>query len=74
MSKFVCIMRRVTARSTASGEFRIPASHWLQLLLIVAIFSSIAMPTASIRNICFSDIDGTLVHYLDDPAQLQEVR
>jgi hypothetical protein len=24
--------------------------------------------------ICFSDIDGTLVHYLDNPEQLQEVR
>lgn len=23
--------------------------------------------------ICFSDIDGTLVHYLDGPEQLQEV-
>ncbi|WIA36362.1 hypothetical protein OEZ86_007679 [Tetradesmus obliquus] len=31
------------------------------------------MSSASFRNICFSDIDGTLVHYLDDPAQLQEV-
>eukprot|EP00882_Tetradesmus_deserticola_P005608 GHRQ01005904.1.p1 GENE.GHRQ01005904.1~~GHRQ01005904.1.p1 ORF type:complete len:310 (+),score=119.36 GHRQ01005904.1:314-1243(+) len=31
------------------------------------------MSSTSFQHICFSDIDGTLVHYLDDPAQLQEI-
>lgn len=31
------------------------------------------MSNANNTFICFSDIDGTLVHYLGDPAQLQEV-
>lgn len=26
------------------------------------------------KSITFSDIDGTLVHYLDEPGQLQEVQ
>jgi hypothetical protein len=47
--------------------------HQLQLPACSAIPASFAMSAASFRNICFSDIDGTLVHYLDDPAQLQEV-
>ncbi|KAF6266171.1 hypothetical protein COO60DRAFT_1475933, partial [Scenedesmus sp. NREL 46B-D3] len=31
------------------------------------------MSSRLFKHICFSDIDGTLVHYLDDPAQLQEI-
>lgn len=33
-----------------------------------------ATMSAGHRFICFSDIDGTLVHYLDSPEQVQEVR
>jgi hypothetical protein len=29
--------------------------------------------STAFKFICFSDIDGTLVHYLDSPQQLQEV-
>jgi hypothetical protein len=30
--------------------------------------------SSAFKFICFSDIDGTLVHYLESPEQLQEVR
>jgi hypothetical protein len=30
--------------------------------------------SATHQFVCFSDIDGTLVHYLDSPEQVQEVR
>lgn len=29
--------------------------------------------STAFKFICFSDIDGTLVHYLDSPEQLQEI-
>jgi len=31
------------------------------------------MTDSKFKFICFSDIDGTLVHYLSNPQQLQEV-